>query len=112
MQCFDNPARIERISAADWDFEVQDILLHSQGSGINLPEPELRYWNFKNGLGAMAQLSRDMLIAGLVLYDAWAFKGAKTLPKKEAAQLNLLPLEQATPEEVDRFLVKVSQAKL
>lgn len=40
---------------------------------MNLPDPEVRFWRFRNGMGAAARVSRDLLLSGMVAYEAWAF---------------------------------------
>jgi|ERR1035437_1146573 hypothetical protein len=108
---FDNPCRVETLPASYWDWELQDALLHSKGVGIELPSPEVRFWTFENGLGVAARLSRDMLLAGLIYYDVWAFPTfgrPKQLTEKELEQRNLpmslAPKENLLPEEVEEFL--------
>ena len=111
---FANPQRIETLSAASWDWEVQDALLHARGAGVMLPEPEVRFWTFPNGLGVAARLSRDLLLVGMVHYDVWVYP--LTGPpigltgrelKKRGLQVDFEPRENLTPEEVNTFLARV-----
>ena len=116
MALFENPSRIESISAASWDWEVQNALLHARGAGNILPEPEVRYWTFPStGLGVAARLSRDLLLAGLVHYDTWVFplEGPPVqLTEIELSRMgfpaDFAPRENLAPEEVEDFLRTIS----
>lgn len=119
MNLFQNPECIESLSAASWDWEVQNALLHARGQGIQLPEPEVRYWTFPNGLGAAARLSRDMILAYEICYDVWVFVpsgGPAMLAEKDllvrGLPLGLAPRENLLPEEVDEFLAQVQTCKI
>ena len=116
MALFENPTRIETVSVASWDWEVQNALLHARGAGILLPEPEVRYWTFQqNGLGVAARLSRDLLLAQIVCYDVWTFQlqgNPRQLTDVDLKKMGLpddfAPAENLTPEEVEEFLGKIS----
>ncbi len=119
LALFQNPDRVESLSAASWDWEVQNALLHARGQGIQLPEPEVRYWAFPNGFGVAARLSRDMLLAYEVCYDVWAFLtagGPHMLTEKDLLKwgfpLLLAGRENLLPDEVDEFLAQVKACKM
>ena len=82
---------------------------------MNLPDPEVRFWHFKNGMGAAARVSRDMLLAGLIAYEAWVFDERSGVPTHiGAVKIDsgiypeaFRPISAGSEDEVERLLSAV-----
>lgn len=102
------------------DWELQNALLIAKGEGRELPSPSIKKWRFTNRLQVEAYEARDMLLAGLVYYNArvsYLYKLDEvpiTPPIAEHLGIPFSDVERytLTEEELEKFLLKIQMLEL